>query len=91
MKLWERILILLVCLYFVFKAKSNTVGMCQNAEISETSSKRRRLSSQTHSDDKCTDVLDLQKFSMAASSNTHRACPVENCPTDPFEVFHLWK
>lgn len=70
---------------FLETAKSNSVGMCKNAEISETSSKRRKLSSQTHSDDKCTGVLDLQKFSMAASSNTDRACAVENCPTDPFE------
>ncbi|XP_004685278.1 PREDICTED: cell division cycle-associated protein 2 [Condylura cristata] len=60
------------------QTKKRSVGECQQCEFpAKLSSKRRRLSSQSNSEESLTDVLDLQTFSAVTSADTDRACAAE--------------
>ncbi|XP_054546612.1 cell division cycle-associated protein 2 isoform X2 [Talpa occidentalis] len=58
--------------------KKQSVGECQQSEFpAKLSSKRRRISSQSNSEESLTDALNLQIFSVVTSANTDRICAAE--------------
>ncbi|KAG8518218.1 Cell division cycle-associated protein 2 [Galemys pyrenaicus] len=60
------------------QTKKRSVGECQQSEFpAKLSSKRRRISSQSNSEESLTDALDLKISSVVTPANTVRLCAAE--------------
>ena len=73
---------------FVYIAKKESLGECQESAFrANLSSKRRRICSQSNVDEDLSDAVHLQIFS-SATSNAGKMCAVDSAFADFSEVIH---
>lgn len=74
---------------FVYTAKKESLGECQQSAFLAQLSKRRRISSQSNSDENLTNAVGPQMFNAATPPSTDRTCAFQTSLVDLSEVTHL--
>lgn len=73
---------------FVYTAKKESLDECQQSSFLAQFSKRRRISSQSNSDENLTNAVSHQMF-VATPRSTDRTCAFQTSLVDLSEVTHL--
>lgn len=74
---------------FVYTARKEGLGECQQSAFVAQLSKRRRISSQSNADENLTNAVGPQMFNAATPPSADRTCAFQTSLVDLSEVTHL--